>query len=390
MLRRLARRYPVIGAMGAERAERLIRGLFDEAGIGVAGKNPGDIVVKNEGFYGRVLAEASIGLGESYMDGWWECDKLDLFIEKLLRIDIKKRLTGSLKMRLLTVQALLTNMQSKGRARQVAEVHYDLGNDLYEVMLDKRMIYTCGYWKNAKTLEEAQDAKLELICKKAGLKPGMRVLDLGCGWGGFAAYAAEKHGCKVLGVTVAKEQQKWGQAKADSLGLPVEIRLSDYRNVHGKYDAVVSIGMMEHVGWRNHRTLMEIVHRSMEDEAIAVIHTIGSNETQHHGIPFFEKHIFPNAASPSIAQLGKAMENLLIVEDWHNIGPDYRPTLLAWWDNFDAGYHTLDQKKYDRRFYLMWRFYLLAAAGAVAARESQLWHLVLTKVGRPQPDCRFS
>ena len=378
------------GGTGSGRAERLIRELFDEAGVGVTGKNPGDILVKNDGFYGRVVAEASIGLGESYMDGWWECDKLDLFIEKLLRIDIKKKLTGSLRMRLLTVQAFLTNMQSKARARQVAEVHYDLGNDLYEVMLDKRMIYTCGYWKNAKTLEEAQDAKLELICRKAGLEKGMSVLDLGCGWGGFAAYAAEKHGCKVLGVTVAKEQQKWGQAKADSLGLPVEIRLSDYRNVHGKYDAVVSIGMMEHVGWRNYRNLMEIVHRSLKDEGRAVIHTIGSNESQTHGIPFFEKHIFPNAASPSIAQLGKAMESLFIVEDWHNIGPDYRPTLLAWWDNFDAGYKSLDQKKYDRRFYLMWRFYLLAAAGAVAARESQLWHLVMTKYGRPQPDCRFS
>jgi cyclopropane-fatty-acyl-phospholipid synthase len=168
----------------------------------------------------------------------------------------------------------------------------------------------------------------------------------------------------------------------------VDLRLQDYRSVHGTFDRVVSIGMLEHVGWRNHRRFMEVVHRCLEREGIAVLHTIGANESQKHGIPFFEKYVFPNAASPSIAQLGRAMENLFVLEDVHNIGPDYRPTLLSWWRNFDAGYPTLDQKKYDRRFYRMWRFYLLAAAGAVAARESQLWHLVLTHIGQPRPDCR--
>lgn len=372
------------------RAETVVRELFASAGVGVEGKEPGDILVKDRAFYGRLLREASIGLGESYMDGWWECEELDLFIEKLLRIDIKKKIEGSFRLKLLTLQALVTNMQSRARAKIVAEKHYDLGNDLYEVMLDERMVYTCAYWKNAKTLAEAQEHKLELICKKAHIKPGMRVLDLGCGFGGFANYAAEKHGCEVVGVTVSTEQQKWGSGVAKRKGLPVDIRLQDYRAAHGKFDAVVSIGMLEHVGWRNHRNLMEVVHRCLHSDGIAVLHTIGSNESQRHGIPFFEKHLFPNAASPSLAQLGKAMENLLVVEDLHNIGPDYRPTLLAWWKNFEAGYSTLDKRKYDERFYRMWRFYLLSAAGAVAARESQLWHLVLTHIGRAQPDSRFS
>ena len=373
-----------------KRAETVVRELFASAGVGVEGKQPGDILVKDPAFYGRLLREASIGLGESYMDGWWECDALDLFIEKLLRIDIKKKIEGSFRLKLLTLQALVTNMQSRARAKIVAEKHYDLGNDLYEVMLDERMVYTCGYWKNAKTLGEAQEHKLELICKKAHIKAGMRVLDLGCGFGGFANYAAEKHGCEVVGITVSTEQQKWGSGVAKRKGLPVEIRLQDYRAAHGKFDAVVSIGMLEHVGWKNHRNLMEVVHRCLHSDGIAVLHTIGSNESQRHGIPFFEKHLFPNAASPSLAQLGKAMENLLVVEDLHNIGPDYRPTLLAWWKNFEAGYSTLDKRKYDERFYRMWRFYLLSAAGAVAARESQLWHLVLTHIGREQPDSRFS
>jgi cyclopropane-fatty-acyl-phospholipid synthase len=374
----------------SRRAEAVVREIFGSAGVGVEGRAPGDILVKNDAFYGRLLREASIGLGESYMDGWWECDALDLFIEKLLRVDIKKKIEGSLRLKLLTLQAIVTNMQSRARARQVAEKHYDLGNDLYEVMLDKRMVYTCAYWKNAKDLDEAQEHKLELICRKARLTPGMRVLDLGCGFGGFAIYAAEKHGCEVVGVTISSEQQRFGSAAASRVKLPVEIRLQDYRTVHGKFDAVVSIGMLEHVGWRNHRAFMEVVHRCLENRGVAVLHTIGSNESQRHGIPFFEKHLFPNAASPSIAQLGKAMENLFVLEDVHNIGPDYRPTLLAWWAKFQAGYGTLDHQKYDERFYRMWRFYLLSAAGAVAARESQLWHLVLTHIGREQPDCRFS
>jgi cyclopropane-fatty-acyl-phospholipid synthase len=379
-----------MGKSDTSRAEAVVREIFASAGVGVEGKKPGDILVKNKDFYGRLLRDASIGLGESYMEEWWECEELDLFIEKLLRVDIKKKIEGSLRLKLLTVQAIFTNMQSRGRAKQVAEAHYDLGNDLYEVMLDKRMVYTCGYWKNAKTLEEAQDAKLELVCKKAGLVPGKRVIDLGCGFGGFALYAAEKHGCDVVGMTISTEQQKHGSAIAKKKGLPVDIRLQDYRNARGEFDAVVSIGMLEHVGWRNHRNFMEVAHRCLRPDGVAVLHTIASNESQKHGIPFFEKYIFPNAASPSLAQLGKAMENLFVLEDLHNIGPDYRPTLLAWWKNFEAGYHTLDQKKYDRRFWLMWRFYLLSAAGAVAARESQLFHMVLTRYGRAQPDCRVS
>lgn len=380
----------ILGKDAGARSKHLILELFDEAGVGVRGEKPGDILVKNDAFYERLVRDASIGLGESYMDGWWESERLDLFIEKLLRVDVKKKLQGSWRLKLLTLQALVTNMQSRARAKLVAEAHYDIGNDLYEVMLDERMVYTCGYWKNAKTLSEAQVAKLDLICRKAGLKPGMKVVDLGCGFGGFAMFAAERYGCEVLGVTISKEQQKWGAATAKKKGLSVDLRVQDYRTVHGQFDAVVSIGMLEHVGWKNLREFMRVVKRCLKPEALAVLHTIGSNVTQKHGIPFFEKYIFPNAASPSIGMLGKAMEDLFVLEDVHNIGPDYRPTLLAWWDNFEKGYPTLDQKKYDRRFWLMWRFYLLAAAGAVAARESQLYHLVLSHPGREQPDCRLS
>jgi cyclopropane-fatty-acyl-phospholipid synthase len=371
-----------------EKAETIVRELFGLAGVTIDGNKPWDIRVKNREFYPRLLRDASLGLGESYMDRWWEVDALDQFIEKVLRADLKEKIKGNWRLWLLPIQATLFNLQSVARTTTVVAEHYNIGNDLYERMLDKRMVYTCGYWKTAKTLEEAQVAKLDLICKKVGLKKGMRVLDLGCGWGGFAAYAAETYGVEVVGISVAKEQiafakQKWKH-------LPVEFRLGDYRSITGKYDAVVSIGMAEHIGYKNHRTMMEVIHRSMKDDAVACVHTIANNTSRIHGVPFIEKYVFPSACAPSIAQLGKAIEGLLVLEDLQNIGPDYAPTLVAWWENFDKAWPELRGAKYDDRFYQMWKFYLLGAAGASRARDGQLYHLVLTKTGRVQPDCRFS
>ena len=370
------------------RAEAVVRELFGGAGIGFEGKQPGDIVVKNPAFYERLLADASLGLGESYMDEWWDANRLDVFFEKVLRAGLKKKIKGSWRLKLITAQAMLLNRQSRTRAYEVAEKHYDIGNDLYKVMLDKRLVYTCAYWKNAKTLDEAQEAKLDLVCRKVGLQPGMTVLDLGCGWGGLAIYAAEKYGAKVTAVTVAKEQVKLAREMAGNL--PCEFRLQDYRDVYGQFDRVWSIGMLEHIGPKNHRTLMEVVHRNLKPEGVALLHTIGNNQSLIHGVPWIEKYIFPNAVAPSIAQLGKAMEGLFVMEDWHNFGEDYAKTLIAWWENFKAGYHTLDQQKYDRRFYRMWEFYLMAATGASIARDGQLWHLVLTNTGRAQPPVRCS
>ena len=371
----------------AIRAEATVRELFALADVEIGGARPWDIRVSNPAFYERLLRDASIGLGESYMDRWWECDALEQFMEKILRARLKDRVRGNWRLWVLPAQALLFNLQSRARAFQVAEAHYDIGNDLYQAMLDPRMVYTCGYWKNAKTLAEAQEAKLELIAQKAGLQPGMKVLDLGCGWGGFAAWAAEKHGCDVVGYTLSKDQVSLGKQLWKDLS--VDMRLSDYREATGKYDRVISIGMMEHVGPKNHRTVMKVVNRCLKDDVVAVSHTIANNKSLLHGTPFIEKYIFPNAVAPSLAQMGKSIEGLFVAEDLQNIGPDYDPTLMAWWQNFDKTYSEISHK-YDRRFYQMWKFYLLAAAGASRSRDGQLFHLVLTKTGRAQPDCRKS
>jgi cyclopropane-fatty-acyl-phospholipid synthase len=366
-------------------AEAIVRELFELAGIAIDGDARGDIRVRDQRFYERVLRDASIGFGESYMDEWWETDALDVTIDKIMRADLKRKITGSWRMRALTVKAVLLNLQAKARASASIEAHYDIGNDLYTRMLDARMVYTCAYWKRATTLAEAQEHKLDLVCKKLGLEPGMRVLDLGCGWGGLASWAAEKYGCTVLGVTLSRDQVTLGNELWKHL--PVELRLCDYRDVTGTFDRVVSIGMMEHVGPKNHRDMMRTIDRCLARDGVALVHTIANNRSLRHGTPFIEKYIFPNAVAPSLTQIGRAMEGLFVVEDLHNIGPDYDPTLMAWWDNFDRAYADLAHR-YDRRFYLMWKFYLLAAAGASRSRDGQLFQVVMTKPGRNQPSCR--
>ncbi len=371
----------------ASESESIVRELFGHAGIEINGTNVGDIQVKDSRFYERLLRDASVGFGESYMEEWWETDALDVTINKICHGNLKQKIMGSWRMRALTVKALMLNLQAKARSGASVQAHYDIGNDLYTRMLDERMVYTCGYYKDPKaTLQEAQNAKLDLVARKVGLKPGMRVLDLGCGWGGMASWAAEKYGCSVVGVTLSKDQVALGNEKWGPNGkkLDVELRLCDYRDVKGKFDRVVSIGMMEHVGPKNYRDMMRVIDRCLVDDGVALVHTIANNKSLRHGTPFIEKYIFPNAVAPSIAQMGRALEGLFVLEDLHNIGPDYDPTLMAWWANFDRTYSEISHR-YDRRFYLMWKFYLLAAAGAARARDAQLYQIVITKTGQPQP-----
>lgn len=372
--------------MTASRAEAVIRELLEGTGIEINGSNPWDLQVHDNRLYERVLREVELGFGEAYMDGWWDCEAIDELITRILLADLPAKLKGNWRLMLHALQARFFNLQSKRRAFQIGEHHYDLGNDLYQAMLDKRMNYTCAYWKEGvTTLDEAQEAKLELVCQKIGLEPGMHVLDIGCGWGCFAKYAAEKYGVRVTGVTVSKEQVKLGMEMCK--GLPVELKLQDYRDVTGTYDRVISIGVMEHVGYKNYRTYMEVADRTLKDGGIAFIHTIGSNISTTNTNAWTTKYIFPNGMLPSIAQLSKAMEGIFVIEDLHNIGPHYDKTLMAWHANFEAAWPEL-KKKYGERFYRMWRYYLLSSAGGFRARQSQLWQFVMTKPGTPQPNCR--
>ena len=371
--------------MGARSAEALIRELFEAAGVRIGGTSRHDLQVYDRRFYTRVLGQGNLGLGETYMDGLWDSPAPDEMIERLLLAGLYDRARPGLREIALVVRARLLNLQRLGRAFQVGERHYDIGNDLFEAMLDSRMIYSCAYWRSAHSLEEAQLAKLDLVCRKIGLKPGMKVLDLGCGWGGFARHAAEAYGAEVTGLTVSREQAELAAQRCR--GLPVEIRLEDYRAARGRYDAVISLGMLEHVGPKNYRTYMEVNHRCLAPHGVAFVQTICGNRSVRSVDPWMNRYIFPNGVIPSIVQIGRAMQGLFVLEDVHNFGPYYDRTLTAWHDNLREAWPRLGDR-YDARFRRMWNYYLLSCAGAFRARYQQLVQLVMTRTGAPQPDCR--
>jgi cyclopropane-fatty-acyl-phospholipid synthase len=353
------------------------QGILDVAGVKINGEKPWDIRVHDDRFYGRVLSEGALGLGESYMDEWWDCDRLDEFFDRVLRVGMDREVSkGNMIIPLL--KSKLLNLQNKKRALEVGIRHYDIGNDLYRGMLDERMVYTCGYWKDSDNLNDAQESKLELVCKKIGLEPGMRVLDIGCGWGSFAKYAAEKHGADVVGVTISKEQLRLGKESCD--GLSVDLRFQDYRDVDEKFDRVVSLGMFEHVGVKNYRTYMKKVGECLNDDGLFLLHTIGGNRSVDRVEPWINKYIFPGGMLPSIKQISEASEDIFVLEDWHNFGVDYDKTLMAWHENFEASWDSIEGD-YDERFKRMWDYYLLSFAGSFRARKNQLWQIVFSKDG---------
>ena len=363
--------------MGKSKLKQTTKNIFAIADININENRPWDIQVHDNRFYQRVLAQGSLGLGESYMDKWWDCEKLDEFFYKVLKADLSRKV--KVKGVLYDVlKAKVINMQSKGRAFEVGEKHYDIGNELYQHMLDKQMVYTCGYWRNANNLNDAQEAKLELTCKKLNLKPGMKVLDIGCGWGSFAKYAAEKYKVKVVGITISKEQVELGNALCT--GLPVEIRLQDYRDLNEKFDRVVSLGMFEHVGPKNYRTYMKVVNKYLKDDGLFLLHTIGTNTSKGGTDRWINKYIFPNGVLPSVKQIAKASERLFVLEDWHNFGADYEKTLMAWHYNFEKNWNKI-KENYDERFKRMWNYYLLSCAGAFRAEKYRLWQIVFSKSG---------
>nr|WP_217994456.1 cyclopropane fatty acyl phospholipid synthase [Halomonas jeotgali] len=357
---------------------RYAESLLAEAGIRINGDRPRDIQLHAPGVIESALSRANLGLGESYMRGDWEAEALDEFFHCLMSARLNRRVKPA-QLVYHALRARLVNLQNIRRAWQVGREHYDLGNEFYAAMLDSRMTYTCGYWKNAANLDEAQAAKLDLVCRKLGLKPGMRVLDIGCGWGSFMAYAAEHYGVECVGLTVSTEQAEFGK-RLMKQGLPVEFRLKDYREEHETFDRVVSIGMFEHVGRKNYREFMTVAHRCLKDDGLFLLHTIGKNVASTPPDPWIDKYIFPNGEIPSFNRIAEATNGLFVLEDVHNFGADYDRTLMAWYENFCAHWPAF-REQYGETFYRMWRYYLLSCAGAFRARELQLWQLVLSKNG---------
>jgi cyclopropane-fatty-acyl-phospholipid synthase len=351
-----------------------------QANIHLNGNQPQDIRVRHPRFFKRALFGGSLGLGESYMDGDWDCAHLDVFFEHVFKAGLDESADKHLPAGLLALSALFLNLQSPQRAWQVGRQHYDLSHELYANMLDSHLTYSCGYWQKTTNLEDAQVAKLNLVCRKLHLKSGMTLLDIGCGWGGMAKFAAENYGVNVVGITISQEQFQY--AKRICKNLPIEIRLQDYRNLNQKFDRIVSIGMFEHVGYKNYRTFMSVAERCLNDDGLFLLHSIGGKTSQTHTDPWLDKYIFPNSMLPSSKQVTAAIENLFLIEDWHNFGADYDMTLMAWYSRFREHWGKL-KRHYDERFYRMWTYYLLSCAASFRTRKNQLWQIVMAKKGVP-------
>ena len=352
--------------------------LLEFADIRINGARPWDIQVHDQHFFSRVLASGTLGFGESYMDGWWDCEALDDMCCRAIRAGLDKRFAFRLPNFWALLTALLANQQTLRRSRKVGRVHYDLSNDFFEAMLDPNMQYSCALFAEGDDLGSAQLRKLDWICERLRLRPGLRLLDIGCGWGGLARFAARHYGCQVVGITISREQFRYAQRWCR--GSDVEIQLRDYRDFTGQFDRVVSVGMVEHVGYKNYRTYMRTAARSLAEDGLFLCQGICGNFSRVHADPWIERYIFPNSMLPSLAHLTRAAEGVFIVEDVKSIGTNYDPTLLAWEENFRRAWPRFADR-YGERFRRMWRFYLLSCAGAFRARSLQVFSILFSKEG---------
>ncbi len=357
--------------------------LLSIAGITVNGDKEYDIQVRDERFYQAFLSHGRMGMGESYMDKWWDCQDLNMLFTRIFTA--KSEIVAHVKTPEAILMALLGKLMpygSKARSKHVGEFHYDLGNELYEAFLDPYLQYTCGYYQGgAATLNEAQEAKLARICQKLKLEKGQRLLDIGCGWGGLMKYAAEHYGIDVTGISISKEQLAY--AEKNCQGLPATLKFQDYRDLNDQFDRITTVGMIEHVGKDYYREFFECVRRNIKPDGIFLLHTIGYNTSDFKN-PWLQKYIFPGCYVPSIKQIGEAYEGLFVLEHVENIGFSYQQTLLHWYDNFEKAWPVLSQtypQKYDERFYRMWRYYLLSCASGFGVRAIQLWQFVFSPNG---------
>jgi cyclopropane-fatty-acyl-phospholipid synthase len=360
-------------------SRRHVAAMLEPAGVILDGGRPWDPQIHRPHALTRVFFGGTLGAGESFIDGDWDCDALDEFTARLVRAGVERPLTGRSAAAVAgALLAIVRNTQTRAHAKEDIRSHYDIGNDLYAAMLGRTMAYSCGYWGQATTLDEAQDAKHDLICRKLGLGPGMRLLDIGCGWGALAKHAAERYQAIVTGVTISPAQA--ALARTRCAGLPVEILEQDYRDAAGTFDRVASVGMLEHVGPHNYTTFFDVAKRVLTPDGLLLLHTIGGPRSIETCDPWIAKYVFPHSVLPSAAQLTHAFEGRFVLEDWENFGADYDRTLMAWWENVESAWGTLS-RSYSERFHRLWRYYLLTCAGAFRARGNQLWQLVLSPQG---------
>lgn len=305
--------------------------LLREANIEPNGASPWDPQIKDERFYRTVLLRGSVGLGDAYLNGWWECADISGFILRIIKSGIHLRVPR-VDIFLRRLRFGLIDAQNRIRSKRVAELHYDEDPYIFEVMLGSTNSYTCARWKGVITLDAAQQQKMDLLCKKAGLSSGMTVLDIGSGWGGFLAYAAERYQVRGIGLTISKTQLDYARKRYGNL--PVEFRLQDYRDFVGGVDAVVSICVIEHVGSDHYREYFQKVRETLtREDGFFAMQCILACDTQARMDPWTEKHIFPNGILPTLERIENAVEGILHIVDREFFRDDYVRTFSAWYEN---------------------------------------------------------
>jgi cyclopropane-fatty-acyl-phospholipid synthase len=366
--------------------ERLVASVFLEADVRLDGGRAWDFDVRDDRFYHTVLLKGSLGLGESYVDGWWTCRDLEELIYRLLRSGVERHNRYRPSTLWLAGLARLTNRQTRRRGMKVAEEHYNLGDRVFS-FLGHYKNYSCGYFEGTDDLDVAQRLKLELLCRKLNLQPGERLLDVGGGWGEFARYAAKHYGVEVVSINIADDQIRF--AREYCAGHPVKIVKCDYRDATGTYDKIAAIAMLPHVGPRNYREFMQVMHDRLTPNGTLLIECTGGNQSRAYCEPWTNKCIFSGGTIPSLKQLGEAMERLFVLEDLHNFAPSYVHTLRGWHANFQKAWPEMASGA-SESFRRTFEYFFLSCAAAFRARDLQYWHLVLTKPGTPQPACRLT
>lgn len=349
------------------------------------------ITVHDRDFYSSILVNGGLGAGEAYIDGNWTCEDLTGVVE--LFICNRDYLEGSgFCMRWFTkplqlLQRIMQRNTLKGSRRNIA-AHYDLGNELFELFLDKTMMYSCGIFHHDKaTLQEASEAKLDRICQKLQLKPTDQVLEIGTGWGGFALYAATRYGCHVTTTTISKEQHEYARQRIHKAGLDDQVTLlfDDYRDLEGRYDKLVSIEMIEAVGHRYFDTYFQKCAGLLKQDGMMLLQSITIADQRYalakKSIDYIQRFIFPGGCLPSVAALSEAIARKTDMRIFHmeDIGPHYATTLRLWRERFFANIEKIKQLGYTESFIRMWQYYLCYCEGGFRQQSIGTVQLLLTK-----------
>jgi len=353
--------------------------------------------VQDPRFYGEVAFGGSVGAGESYMAGDWRADDLVALVRILgANRGVLDGLEGGLSRLAAPARALLhaAARNTRDGSRRNIAAHYDVGNDFFELFLDPTMMYSCAYFADADmTLEAAQIAKLDRVCRKLDLKPTDHLLEIGTGWGGLALHAAIHYGCRVTTTTISREQHALARARIDAAGLAdrITLRLDDYRDLDGRYDKLVSIEMIEAVGHQYFDAFFRRCNALLVPGGTMLVQAITIADQQYatarDSVDFIKRHIFPGCCIPSVGALAESVARTpsLRIVDLEDIGPHYATTLAAWRANLLAARAVVLARGYTETLLRMWDFYLAYCEGGFAERALGVAHLVLQETSGPAP-----